>query len=86
MRNKIIFINYSNSTGLQLSAFRNCGVSCSDDVIDFCKEIQRERECNFAIYYSADYYADALRDGVILDGLTQDTVEMVYNFLNSVSE
>lgn len=76
-----MFINYSNINGLQLSTYRNNGVSCSDDIIDFCKEIQNERACNFSFHESVEYYLDVLCDGSLLDGLTAETVEMVCNAL-----
>lgn len=73
-----MFLNYP---GLTVSTYRNNGVSCGDDIVDFCKEVQNERPCNFSFHQSVEYYLDVLCDGSLLDGLTAETVEMVYDAL-----
>lgn len=79
-----MFINYSLVNGFSFSTARNNGFSCGDDLLDFCKDVMQDRETNFTIYETIDYYMAVLSDGEAIDGLSQEVVEDVYNFLNSL--
>lgn len=75
------FLNFSENSGLTVSSSRNNGISCGDDIIDFCHEVQRGRECTFTQYEQTEYYLDVLCDGSLLSGLDQEVVESVYSAL-----
>lgn len=79
------FLNFSATSGVTSSSSRNNGVSCGDDIIDFCREVQRERECTFTPHEEIGFYLDALSDGSLLDGLEQEIVENVYSELEKLA-
>jgi len=78
-----MFINYDPSLGFSANSFRNTGVSCGSDLVDFCEDSQKEKVCNFTMIETPDYYMDALSDGELLSGLDQGLVERLYDcFMN----
>lgn len=79
------FLNFSVNLGVTVGSSRNNGVSCGDDIIDFCRETQRGRECTFTAHEEIGCYLDVLSDGSLLDGLDQEVVESVYSALNSIA-
>lgn len=79
-----MFINYSPVNGFSFSTYRNNGFVCGEDILDFCNDVMKDRETNFTMHNTVDYYLDVLEDGEVLGGLSQEVVEDVYNFLKTL--
>lgn len=79
------FINYQQHYGATVSASRNNGTSCGDDVVEFVRSAQRGETVTMTVHESVLVYMDTMIDALNDDALTHDyTWESVYSALELI--